>query len=909
MMTTPEGPARHGAWIGPSGHSLRWILRIGLLTVGLSFLPLSLADNAGRDPIEFDPNRTISRAEQLIDAGQLQEAILYIEDALDQAVQFDPTDRARLHIRLVYAYGRLGAFDRVPAHIQMAEDLVADRQDPEAFSVYVDSLSARTMYFSGTRQLKKFRDASLAELAARRQLPVEASKLDVALINLGNANILLGDLEAAERYLLEALSFASRHQTNPRRITTIQVNLGVVYNQRKEHAIALRYWRQAIDAKREQAPESLSLANVLTNSASALRALGLLEEAELALSEALAIQREQLPASIDLGRTLYAMGQIAEARGNPSQAEDLYRETLEIMDASIPDAPGAAFSRRALAGLMIDQSRYDEARVLLDQAVALTGLTNNPGQHASTLFQIGRLAHARGDLDGARAHWYEAIEALETQYDQLGGSSLTLASFSQAYEPLYRKLSQLLIDSGEFIDAIRLLESYRNRALLERIDIDRILRRSEVGQALISDLSELRRQARSLVDTTSDSEGTESDPHERLAELRRQRLDRVAAAVQAQPGLDRLFEYRQQWEPTDLALEPGTRLLYYSLGEDRSDLLVVGTDGVRVHRLPPIAEISTLVERFRILVQRPDADLAPLEGVSRRLHEVLIAPAQGELEGVQSLMIRADGPLLLLPFSALRNHRDSYLVERFTLQRLHTLGDGHPGEARGAPMTQSYSGFAYAGGDESPSGRRAPRGRLRHVDEEIARAASQFGPAAEIYTGTAATESRARSIQGRRIVHFASHAVANPIEPLSSYISLSADEQHDGLFELWEVMSDLSLKGGLAVLSGCETALGPSFAGEGLFGLAKGFAYAGAESVIASLWAVDDASTLHLTQAFYRELAAGRSQAEALTLAQRAILSGEMPAASWWQRIFGSGPEHRYSHPYYWAAMTLTRTR
>jgi tetratricopeptide (TPR) repeat protein len=336
--------------MSPGGCALRWILRIGLLTVGLSILPLSLADNAERGEIEIDPNQATSHAEQLIDAGRLPEAIAYIQSALDQAMHLDPIGRARLHIRLAYAYGRLGVFDRVLDHIQMAEDLVADLPGPEAFSMYVDALSARTMYFSRTRQLEKFREASLAELAARRRLPVEESKLDVALINLGNANVLLGDLESAERHLQEALSFAEKHRTNPRRMSTIHINLGVVYNKRKEHAIALRYWRKAIDAKRQQAPDSLSLANVLANSASAMLALGLIEEAESTLSEALAIQRDQLPGSTDLGRTLYAMGQIAEARGNPHQAEGLYRESLEIMDAKVPDllmrrTPDAPFPR------------------------------------------------------------------------------------------------------------------------------------------------------------------------------------------------------------------------------------------------------------------------------------------------------------------------------------------------------------------------------------------------------------------------------------------------------------------------------------------------------------------------------------------------------------------------------------
>lgn len=883
----------------------------GLVVALVSAAPISmalsgeLAADVGTTPSSVET--AIEAADELISEGNHEQAINQLEEVLARTPSEDRVDQALLHSRLAVGHYYRRDVEAIRFHAEAAIERVAD--DPNALDVYADALSAQALYLGESGQTAAYLEASKAELAVRRQLPPAESRLSIPLVNIAIAYGESGDFQSAQHYLREALTYALEYEGDTHQPTLIRSNLAWVYGMRKEYNAAARVLRDVVEAARQNQPGSIIFAMRSANLGSVLVSLERYSEAEALLEEARVIQSERIPGSLDLARTSYALAQVSEARGQKERAERLHREAIEIIDQQSPESPGSAFPRRALAGLMIDQSRYDEAHVLLDQAVSLTGLTNNPGQHASTLFQIGRLALARGDLDGARARWYQAIEALETQYDQLGGSSLTLASFSQAYEPLYRKLSQLLIDSGEFIEAIRLLESYRNRALLERIDIDRILRRSEVGQALLSDLSELRRQARSLVGTTAESDGTESDPHARLAELRRQRLDRVAAAIQVQPGLDRLFEFRPQWELADLGLDPGARLLYYSLGTDRSDLLVVGPEGIRAHRVPPIAEISTLVERFRILVQRPDADPAPLEAVSRRLHEVLIAPAQVELDDVHSLKIRADGPLLLLPFAALQDGSDAYLVEHFSLQRLHTLGDRHALEARAAPIAYAYAGFAYAGDDESSSSLRAPKGRLRHVDEEVKFASNQFGAAAESYTGTDATESRARSIDGRRIVHFASHAVANPIEPLSSYIALAADEQHDGLFELWEVMTDLSLEGGLVMLSGCETALGPSFAGEGLFGLAKGFAYAGAESVIASLWAVDDASTLNLTQAFYRELAAGRSQAEALTLAQRAILSGEMPAASWWQRMFRIGPEHRYSHPYYWAAMTLTLTR
>jgi len=873
------------------------------------WIQVSLADDVGSSLVLQSSYQIIARAEGLIDEGRHREAIEFIEHALEQRPELDQVDRARLLVRLAYPLNRLGEFDRVPEVIEAAQSLVLDDEDPQAFSVYVDTLSALSSYFSSTRQLREALEASLDELAARRQLPIEESKLDVALINVANANHLLGHFGAAEAHLLEALEFARRHRSNPRRLSTIYINLGAVYSQRKEHVQALRFWRRAIEAKREQAPGSLSLATALANSANALRSLGLYDDAETALAEALAIQRRQRPDSTDTGRTLYALGQIAESRSELARAERLYRETISIQDANLPDSPDAAFSRRALGGLMIDLMRYDEAELLLGEAEALTSPINNPGYHAATLFQLGRLALVRGDSETARNRWFAAIEALETQYDLLGGSSLALGGFSQAYESLYRNLAQLLIDSGDYAEAIRVLERYRNRALLERIDSDRILRRRAGGQEQNHDLIEFQDPEDGSSDPRSLAEATAAGPAGRLAEHRQRRRELVAQAIGSDPTLGQLFYSSSDWELNDLAVDSSTRLLYYSLGEKRGDLLLVGPQGMRSYRLPPAREISTLVERFRILVQRPDLDPAPLLEVSRTLYDVLIGPVQSDLGEARTLLIRTDGALSLLPFAALLDQNDHYLVEHFALERLNTLFGGRSNATANSINDLAYSGFAYSGAERDPAELRSLRGPLRHAEAEVDIVSALFGSRAERFIGATATETRARDVKGRRVLHFASHAVANPVEPLRSYVSLAADDHNDGQLELWEIMTELSLDGGLVVLTGCETALGPNFAGEGLFGLAAGFAYAGAESVIASLWSIDDASTRHLTEMLFREMAAGQSEADALSRAQRALMTGEITAENWWQRWLGIGSVDHYRHPYYWASLTLTRMR
>jgi CHAT domain-containing protein len=143
-----------------------------------------------------------------------------------------------------------------------------------------------------------------------------------------------------------------------------------------------------------------------------------------------------------------------------------------------------------------------------------------------------------------------------------------------------------------------------------------------------------------------------------------------------------------------------------------------------------------------------------------------------------------------------------------------------------------------------------------------------------------------------RVVHFASHGLLNSENPGLSGIVLSlVDEQgqpQDGFLRLHDIYN-LNLSADLVVLSACNTALGKDIKGEGLVGLVRGFMYAGAPRVVASLWKVDDEATAELMKHFYRQMfQENQTPSAALKSAQIAV----------WQ-------QKRWQSPYYWAAFTL----
>ena len=144
-----------------------------------------------------------------------------------------------------------------------------------------------------------------------------------------------------------------------------------------------------------------------------------------------------------------------------------------------------------------------------------------------------------------------------------------------------------------------------------------------------------------------------------------------------------------------------------------------------------------------------------------------------------------------------------------------------------------------------------------------------------------------------RVVHFATHSLFNDEYPELSGIVLSLyDErgrpQEDGFLRLQDIYN-LKLSADLVVLSACRTGLGKNIRGEGLIGLTRGFMYAGASRVVASLWKVDDEATAELMKRFY----------------QHFFRDGMTPAASLRAAQDSMRTQRRWRAPYYWAGFVL----
>jgi CHAT domain-containing protein len=295
------------------------------------------------------------------------------------------------------------------------------------------------------------------------------------------------------------------------------------------------------------------------------------------------------------------------------------------------------------------------------------------------------------------------------------------------------------------------------------------------------------------------------------------------------------------------------------------------------------ADLEAKVELFRGLIAHPGGKDWVKPGES--LHRLLIEPIEkdGWLAGVTRVVLVPHGVLHYLPFAALPRGTGGgqhMLVQDYALDYL-----------------PAASALVYGNETRGPDGNLfalAPSSsRLRFAPQE-ARSVGSFYPARSlVLVGRGATKSAFEQQAGNfKIIHLAAHGFFDPVNPIFSGLDLEPDKHDDGRLRVYEILR-LHLHTQLVTLSACETALGSGYfseypAGDDIVGLTRAFLYAGSSSVMASLWEVNDRSTLQFMQTFYSNLQR-TDEASALRKAQLAMIESH----------------GRYSQPYFWAPFIL----
>ena len=341
-------------------------------------------------------------------------------------------------------------------------------------------------------------------------------------------------------------------------------------------------------------------------------------------------------------------------------------------------------------------------------------------------------------------------------------------------------------------------------------------------------------------------------------------------------------------------------MLTFVLAEPRSFCLVITRKGSRIIVLAGQGTIENRVTAYRKAVQAK----LPATAEARELYRLLLQPVR-EASEFRRLIVVRDGQLHSVPFDALITPSGAYVLQTRTVQyspsatTYYLLARSRSAKNERPPFTAAlavggvpYSATNLAAGDVT-RGYNASLTNLPSSTDEVSAVRATLGPSrTKVLTGSRATETAIADsdLEAYNVIHLAVHGLSNTVYPDRAALVLLSNKSSgdDGFLQSPEIVQ-LKLKSDLVVLSACESAAGALQGQEGISTLSRAFLLAGARSVVSSLWAVDDKSSLYLMRRFYSRFAKGQSFGLALAEAKRDML-----------RDFGPN-----AVPYNWAAFTL----
>jgi CHAT domain-containing protein/tetratricopeptide (TPR) repeat protein len=847
-------------------------IKVGQKQKGLEYLnrALSLAQEIHDRSLEVSARLLIGAAWSSL--GQKRKALEFTERALQIAREVkDRSSEAT-------ALDSLGEI----------HDSLGDRH--EALSDYSEALRIRQEVNDGMGRAAVLGNiasiySDLGEIDRSIALYEESLKVSEAQGEPENANgalsglAMIYDLRAeplkALSYYQKALTLARAVKHKSREATAL-INIASVYDSFNQHEQALKANKDAVDAFRA-VEDPRGEATALTNLGILYNKLGRHREALDYLTQALDRHR----ATEDRrgqAHALQGIGNIHRDANDLAKALDAYTESLALMTA-IEDHVGEATVCNNLGFTYDLQGNYQKASEYCLRGLALTRSTGDRRGEATLLGNLGFLREKHGDLKDAEALYEQAIEICEHIRTAARIDEFKTALADQSAE-LYSRTILLKIKSGKAAEAFELSEKARARTLLDQLNGARIDMRKSADRELIEqeqawrfELASLEKKLREEMSRGCAPEACEP-LEERLKQGRQAYDDLVVRLKASNPEYAEL----QGYSPISLGeiqrlLEPDVTLLSYYVTPGKTLIFVVTRDSLNVVEVPAgEEELRNAVNWFRSFASLRDPELASL----KKLYGWLIEPIRKYLKSPMICVI-PHSILHQLPFAAMYNGK-SYFGEQHTIYYLPAASLLPSIARKKRPAGKRLLAIAQAKAVGLPS--------LHYVDLEAETLARLYNGKA-LLTGQALKAEFLRFAGDYDILHMASHAELNTRSPLFSRFLLTPDQNGNEGLEVREIY-DLNLSHtSLVVLSACETQLGAQSKGDDIIGLNRAFLYAGASSVIASLWTVDDQATGRLMRSFYTHLKRGLGKAEALQVAQ-------------------SETRRLYPNPYYWAAFVLT---
>jgi CHAT domain-containing protein/Tfp pilus assembly protein PilF len=780
------------------------------------------------------------------------------------------------------------------------------------------------------KALEKFNEA-LPIFRAVGKRNMEANVLN----NIGLIYGFLGEKQKALEKLNETLLI--RRATGSRKGEAIALNcIARVYRSMGELQKALEKFNEALALSRAVGDPG-DQASVLNDIGEVYWLLGDKQKSLEYYNEALPISRAVGHRWLEAA-TLHNIGVVYDSLGEPQKALEKYNEALPIR-LEIVDRNGEIDTLLRIASVEQKRGNHTQARLLIEQAIGLVESlrTNITSQEL------------RASYFASRREYFEIyVDILMEQRRQNPAAAVDAMALAISERARARSLLELLTESradirqgvdGSLLERERFLQQRLNAKAASQASLLNRKHTPEQAAAAAKEIASIideYEQLRAQIRSSSPKYAALTQPQPlNLTEIQQQVLDPDTL----------LLEYSIGDNASYLFVVSQTSITSHRLPK-RAEIEAVARRVRELLTAPQPQPGDAEAKRQARIKESREGYWTKAAELSR----MLLDPVASQL-GRKRLAIVADGALQYIPFAALpapssgneggRNsgaepqplfveHEIVSLPSASTLATLRRETAGRKpaekslavladpvftdddarvrrdvGKAGAKEKTRSADSdetdvvslqMTRSGRETGVIGAEGGFGRLLNTRREAA-AISALVPEQERKQALDFEASRTTALKPElgeyRILHFATHGLLNNIHPELSGMVLSLvdkeGQQQDGFLRLQDIYN-LKLSAELVVLSACQTGLGKEIKGEGLIGLARGFMYAGAPRVVASLWKVDDRATSELMKRFYQGLLGPGAlrPAEALRQAQLSI---------WKQK--------QWREPYYWAAFVL----
>lgn len=644
--------------------------------------------------------------------------------------------------------------------------------------------------------------------------------------------------------------------------------------------------------------------------------------------------------SESLGRTYSAIDDRETSLQYLQNAFGLYNQLGKTMEAARTSA--------LIGQEYLQQGKLQPAREQFNSALNTFEKLADHVNGSATLYALGKLELKENNLQAAENYLRRSIEETENIRRVSKNQDLTTA-FSEAFDDRYQSYVECLMrqheaqpGSGFDVRAFEASELSRGRTLAEVLKATKVSFAPGVEAPIMERENLLRNSLRLKEDYKVELLARDYKQEELIAleaeitQLEKEHNQVVATIQSSYPAFEQIthpqsLNLRRIQE--QVIADDNTLMLEFSLGDKESYVWAVTRNNLTSYKLPPAAQIAAQADTLYNLLTAPpgsDQSVETVNAATRELAQTILAPVASELNK-HRLIVVAHRALNYIPFQVLSNPKNnepliaSYdLVNAPSASILASLSEegrrrsrGRVLAAFGSPVFESNYSVKANGTVDIASLQAINHDRWRQAVRDIDLNGDAFEPSRIqplFFAGRELANLRdvvgdgqsmiAVDFEASRdnllktdltqysILHFATHGFLDPERPENSGLVLSTmtrdGKAQNGFVSLRDVYQ-LRAPVAVVVLSACQTGLGKDVRGEGLIGLTRGFMYAGASSVVASLWKVDDEATAELMKRFYKNmLEDGMTPATALREAQNS---------------FRHHPT--WSAPYYWAGFTL----